>query len=90
MHIVRAGAYLKTRAAFFMMTETEVKDAPSEAKRARLDDDCAGSTDKLSEVEVGITEFVLPKQSGFKGTLKGRLEHLVLCHFQQVGRFPRS
>lgn len=54
------------------MATVEVQDSPPESKRARLDDDADLLKNTLSENDVGILEYMYPKNAGFKGTLKGR------------------
>lgn len=67
------------------MSESEDGNAPTEAKRAKLDDFSADAN-KISEKEVGIDEYVQPNQTGFKGTLKGRFVSLSICHSFKGGR----
>ena len=54
------------------MIADEARDSSPLTKRAKLD----GSPDSLgitlSEADVGISEYIFEKNSGFKGTLKGR------------------
>ncbi|VUZ48656.1 unnamed protein product [Hymenolepis diminuta] len=71
------------------MATVEVQESPPESKRPRLDDDVDLIRNTLSERDVGILEYMYPKNVGFKGTLKGRWEDFLVREVDLSGNVCR-